>query len=247
MKKMKWLKGIAIGVLLFLWVPLAMMLSRGFSVEAFDRLFGNPEILLAFRNSIFLATVSSTLAVLMGSLTAAALPRIPALSKRLMGSGLVFPMLLPEISFALAMMVWCIKIGIPLGWSSMTLGHFAYLFPFATLIMKGHFETLDPSLLDAVRDLGGKTWALIRHGIIPQIFPGLIAAFSTCFLLSIDDFFVSFFVKGVDQITLPIKIYSMLRLTVGPEIYALSLLLFCLSLLAVLLSQIWWQQKLRKP
>jgi spermidine/putrescine transport system permease protein len=243
MKSLKWL---AISVLVFLWAPLLLMLKKGLSIEAFDRLLNSSDILLSFRNSVVLAFVSSLLAVVAGSLTAAALPKIPALSRRLMGSGLIFPMLLPEISFALAMMIWCIKLGIPLGWTSMTLGHFAYLFPFSTLIMKGHFETLDSSLLDAVRDLGGKNWALLRHGIIPQIFPGLMAAFSTCFLLSLDDFFISFFVKGVDQMTLPIKIYSMLRMTVGPEIYALSLLLFCLSLVAVLLSQIWWQQKLRK-
>lgn len=236
----------AIAVTVFLWAPLLLMLQKGLSILAFERLLASPDILLSFRNSVILALLSSTLAVIAGSITAAALPRIPALSRRLMGSGLIFPMLLPEISFALALMIWCIKLGIPLGWTSMTLGHFAYLFPFATLIMKGHFETLDNSLLDAVRDLGGKTWTLLRHGILPQIFPGLMAAFSTCFLLSLDDFFISFFVKGVDQMTLPIKIYSMLKMTVGPEIYALSLLLFCLSLVAVLLSQLWWQQKLRK-
>ena len=243
MKSLKWM---AIAVTVFLWAPLLLMLQKGLSILAFERLLASPDILLSFRNSVILALLSSTLAVIAGSITAAALPRIPALSRRLMGSGLIFPMLLPEISFALALMIWCIKLGIPLGWTSMTLGHFAYLFPFATLIMKGHFETLDNSLLDAVRDLGGKTWTLLRHGILPQIFPGLMAAFSTCFLLSLDDFFISFFVKGVDQMTLPIKIYSMLKMTVGPEIYALSLLLFCLSLVAVLLSQLWWQQKLRK-
>jgi len=240
---MKWLKLSAGLVFAFLWAPLAMTLSRGFSQQALRDLLANEEILLAFRNSVFLALASAFLAVLAGSMTAAALPRMPGLGKRLMGSGLIFPMLLPEVSFALALMVWCIKIGLPLGWLSMGLGHFSYLFPFATLIMKGHFETLDQSLLDAVRDLGGQSWALLRHGVLPQIVPGLVASFTTCFLLSLDDFFVSFFLKGVDQMTLPIKIYSMLRMSVGPEIYALSLVLFCLSLAAVLLSQLWWQQK----
>jgi spermidine/putrescine transport system permease protein len=242
----KILKLIAISVGLFLWTPLAFVLAKGLSTEAFQRLFQNEEILIAFRNSIFLALISSALAVLAGALTAAALPRVPAIGKRLMGTGLIFPMLLPEISLALSLMVWFVKIGIPLGWTSLALGHFAYLFPFATLVLKGHFETLDHSLLDAVRDLGGKGWELLRHGILPQIFPGLVAAFSTCFLLSLDDFLISFFVKGVDQITLPIKIFSMIRMNVGPEIYALSLLLFCLSVLAVLVSQIWWQQKNRR-
>ncbi len=243
---MKALKGIAILVFLFLWIPIFRVLFKGLSFEAFEKLFGSIDTLIAFRNSVLLGAISAALAVLAGAFTAAALPRLPRLGKKLMGGGLLFPMLLPEISLALALMIWFLKLGMPLGWGSLALGHFAYLFPFATLVLKGHFETMDDSLLDAVRDLGGKGWDLLRHGILPQIFPGLMAAFSTCFLLSLDDFLISFFVKGVDQVTLPIKIYSMIKLGVGPEIYALSLLLFCLSVVAVLLSQLWWQQKNRR-
>ena len=87
--------------------------------------------------------------------------------------------------------------------------------------------------------LGAGPWAQFRHALWPQLAPGVLASLVTCFSLSLDDFLITFFVKGFDQMTLPVQIFSMLRLRVAPEVYSLSFLLFCISTTVVLLSQLW--------
>ena len=109
--------------------------------------------------------------------------------------------------------------------------------------MKTRVEALDNALVDAAKDLGASRFHVLRHAIIPQVAPGLLASFLTCFSLSLDDFLISFFVKGLSQMTLPIQVYSMMKTRIGPEIYALSLILFCISLFAVLISQLWFKAK----
>lgn len=240
---MRRLAAITAACLLFLWAPIAIVAWKGFSVEAFQRLWERPDVLEALLNSLILATVSGIGATLLGTFTAFALPRMPRLARTLTQGGLLFPMLLPEIAFGLAAMTWFIRMGLPLGWGTLAWSHVAFSFSYATLIMKSHVETVDPGLLDAARDLGASRWSVFRHGLLPQILPGIVASFVTSFSLSLDDFLISFFVKGMDQMTLPIQIYGMMKVRIGSEIYALSLLLFCISLAAVLVSQLWLAKK----
>lgn len=240
---MKKLRLLFILSLLFLWGPLTFIVVRGAHPEAFARLFERDDLLTALGNSLILAAVSAAGSTLLGTFTAFALPQMPRFGRTLMHAGIVFPMLLPEIAFGLATMTWFIRMGIPLGWGTLAAAHIAFSFSYATIIMKGHVETLDRGMFEAARDLGAGRWGVLRHALLPQILPGLIAAFVTSFSLSLDDFLISFFVKGIDQMTLPIQIYGMMKLRVGPEIYAMSVVLFCISMVGVLLSQAWFHSR----
>lgn len=236
MKRLGLLSGL---IILFLWSPLVRVAAKGMSVEAFTLLFTHAQIMKSLGQSLFLGVCSACISTLMGTLTAFALPRLPGLRQKLVASGLIFPMVLPEIAIGLSFLVWFIKLGIPLGWGTLISSHVAFSFSYTTLIMKTRVETLDRSLMDAARDLGAGRWHVFRHALLPQLAPGLAASLVTAFSLSLDDFLITYFVKGLDQMTLPIQIYSMLKVRIGPEIYALSLILFCISIVAVLLSQIW--------
>jgi len=244
---MKLLTAIAAIIILFLWSPLVWVASKGLSIEAFSNLAARPDILMSLLQSVLLGIACAFLATLAGTFTAFALPAMPAFRRKLVNAGLVFPMILPEIAMGLCFLVWFIKIGWPLGWSSLVASHVAFSFSYATLIMKTRVETLDRSLMDAAGDLGAGRLSVLRHALLPQLVPGLVASFVTCFSLSLDDFLISFFVKGIDQMTLPIQIYSMLKVKIGPEIYALSLILFCISLTGVLLSQLWLTSRQKVP
>lgn len=109
--------------------------------------------------------------------------------------------------------------------------------------MKLRVDALDWSLVDAARDLGASDLETFKTAIFPQLIPAIGASVFTCFALSLDDFLISFFVKGLSQITLPIQIYGMLKLRIQPEIYALSLFLFCISLLGILLAKLCFRSK----
>ncbi|MBC7690699.1 MAG: ABC transporter permease [Methylotenera sp.] len=242
---MKALTGFAILVIAFLWSPLMWVAYRGASVEAFARLMTREDILSAATQSFGLAFVAATLATFFGMITAFALPGMPRFKGWLIETGLIFPMVLPEIAMGLSFLVWYIFLGTPFGWGTLVASHVAFCFSFATLAMKARVETLDRGLIDAAHDLGASPAQVFRHAIFPQIAPGLLASWVTCFSLSLDDFFISFFVKGLSQMTLPIQLYSMMKVRIGPEIYALSLILFCFSLLAVLVTQLWLKSKLK--
>ena len=164
---------------------------------------------------------------------------LPSRLRRWMLGSLLLPLVLPEIAFGLAYLVCYRTAGIPLGWTTLLLSHFAFTFCYVVLVLKNGVARLDPSLADAARDLGAGPFTVFRHAILPQLVPSLVAGAMMAFSLSLDDFLISFFVKGVDQLTLPVKVFSMMRLGIGPEIYALSVVLFGFSFLSVIITQVW--------
>ena len=236
---MKGLKFYLWAVLAFLWAPLLVVLWKGLSLSAFTKLFANTEVILAFTNSLLLAAAAALLSTLVALATAFAIPALsPAWRRWVLGS-LLLPLVLPEIAFGIAYLVWFRAAGLPAGWGTLLLSHFAFTFCYVVLILKSGVAALDPTLSEAARDLGAKPLTVFRHAIWPQLLPSLAAGAMFAFSLSLDDFLISFFVKGIDEMTLPVKLYSMMRLRIGEEIYALSVVLFGFSCASVLITQVW--------
>lgn len=237
---MKILRGYTIGLLAFLWLPLAVLLFKGLSFDAFAKLVNSSDILSSFRNSLLLAAATAILTTGLGLTTAFAMPLVgPRVRGMIIGS-LLLPLVLPEIAFGIAYLVWYRILGLPLGWGTLLISHFAFCFCYVVLVLKTSVAKLDPSLADAARDLGAGPVNVFRHAILPQLWPGLIAGAMMAFSLSLDDFLITFFVKGIDQLTLPIKLYSMMRLRLGTEVYALSVVLFGISVISVVVTQLWF-------
>lgn len=236
---MKILRAYTWAVIALLWAPLLVVLYKGTSLAAFQKLFGNEEILFAFRNSLLLALGAAFLATVFGLATAFALPLLSPRWRRWMLGSLLLPLVLPEIAFGISYLVWFKAAGLSLGWTTLLLAHFAFTFSYVVLVLKSGVANLDPSLGEAARDFGAGPLTVFRHAVLPQLIPSLAAGAMMAFSLSLDDFLITFFVKGIDELTLPVKLYSMLRLRVGEEIYALSVVLFGFSLASVLITQVW--------
>jgi spermidine/putrescine transport system permease protein len=237
---MRWLRGYFWLLLVFLWAPLLVVLVKGCSLPAFALLLENSEVMVSFRNSLFLALATAVLSTALGLVTAFALPAFPLKTRAWITGSLLLPLVLPEIAFGIAYLVWYQELGFALGWATVLLSHFAFTYCFVVLVLKNSVAQLDHSLGDAARDLGAGPIGVFRHAVIPQLIPGIVAGAMMAFSLSLDDFLITFFVKGIDQLTLPIKIYSMMHLRIGPEIYALSVVLFAISLMSVLFTQLWY-------
>lgn len=232
-------------VLSFLLFPLLWVAQKGLSAEAFQRLASREDILEAATTSVLLGLVTATVATLFGTMIAFGLRHFRPSVSRDIQKTLTFPMVLPEIALALAYLVWFLEIGGGLGWSTLIIGHCGFSLGYATLIMKTRVDVFDTRIMDAARDLGAGAWGQLRHAVLPQLFPALMSSFLTCFSLSLDDFFISFFLKGLDQKLLPLQVFSMMRLKLAPEIFALSLVMICISLAGVVLSQLWQTNKTR--
>ncbi len=237
---MKWLRAYVWLLLAFLWAPLLMVLIKGGKLEAFERLLKNTEVLLAFRNSLLLAASTALVTTTLALTTAFALPKLSPRWRRWITSSFLLPLVLPEIAFGIAYLVWYQQLGLAPGWNTLLLSHFAFTFCFVVLVLKTSVAKIDPSLADSARDLGAGPLQVFRHALLPQIMPGIVAGAMMAFSLSLDDFLITFFVKGIDQLTLPVKVYSMMHLRIGPEIYALSVVLFGISLVSVIITQLWY-------
>jgi spermidine/putrescine transport system permease protein len=243
---MKLLKAYVWALLLFLWAPLLVVLVKGSSPMAFEKLFRNTEVMVSFRNSLLLGLATALISTVLGLVTAFALP---AFSERWRGwitGSLLLPLVLPEIAFGIAYLVWYQQLWHAMGWGTLLLSHFAFTYSFVVLVLKTSVARLDPSLKDSARDLGAGSVQVFRHAVLPQLMPGIVAGAMMAFSLSLDDFLITFFVKGIDQLTLPIKVYSMMHLRIGPEIYALSVVLFGISVASVLFTQLWYVRSSRR-
>jgi len=238
---------IALGVALygFLYAPLLVVVAfsfnrsrlnaewTGFTLDWYRVLLNDTEMLAAAGNSLLIALASSALATVLGTMAALALARR---RQPLLSFLALAPVAVPDILLGVSLLLLFVLLNLSLGLLSITLAHTVFSIGFVMVAVQARLAGLDPSLLEAARDLGASPWQAFRRVTLPLILPGVIAGALMAFTLSIDDFVVTFFTAGVDSPTLPLKIYAMLKTSVTPEVNAVSTLLMLLTLGLILLA-----------
>lgn len=240
-----WLKLSSLAVYAFLYVPLLIVVvysfndSRlnaewvGFTLDWYHKLFNNESMLVAARNSLLIAVVTSLFATILGTMAGMVLHRYRAPVLQVLT---VTPIAIPEILTGVSLLVFFNILNFTLGYMSITLSHIAFCIGFVAIVVRSRLSGMDESLVEAARDLGASQWQAFRLITLPLIKPGVIAGALMAFTLSIDDFVITFFVAGVDSKTLPLEIYSMVKIAVTPEVNAVSSLLMLLTLVIVTLA-----------
>lgn len=140
------------------------------------------------------------------------------------------PLVIPEVMMGIAFMLLFAVTKLPLGLVTVTMAHTAFNAPVVMLVVRARLRRLDPSLDEVARDLGASAWQSFRRITLPLLMPGLVSGALLAFTISIDDFLVTFFTTGPGGTTLPMRVYSMIRSGVTPEINALTSLLVLLSI-----------------
>jgi spermidine/putrescine transport system permease protein len=149
-------------------------------------------------------------------------------------SGLVMaPIAMPDILMGVSLLLFFIIMNISLGLVSIVLAHITFCIGFVAIAVRARLSGMDNSLTEAARDLGATPWSCFRRITLPILGPGIIAGALMAFTLSIDDFVITFFVAGVGSSTLPLQIYSMVKIAVTPEVNAISTLLMLLTLIMI--------------
>jgi len=204
---------------------------RGFTSKYYEKLFENEMLFLAFSNSITIAIISTIISIFLGLTTAIALWKFNFYLKKYYDITLLFPIIIPEICMGISMLVFFSYINWPnfqlwpLNLSGIIIAHVSFIFPFVAIIIRARLSMLNSEILEAGQDLGANKYQVTRKIIIPFIRPALVASFLLAFTLSLDDFVITFFTSGPNSVTLPVKIYSMVRFGISPEINAISTLL----------------------
>ena len=244
--------------LLFLYVPIGILVlysfnaSRlvtvwgGFSTQWYASLLQNQSLKDAALLSLAMAIASATIATVLGTLAALALERArPGRAKLLFGGLIAAPMVMPEVITGLSLLLLFVALNVERGFATVTLAHATLTLCFVTMIVQARLATLDRSLEEAAQDLGASPWRVTMTITLPLALPAIIAGWLLAFTLSLDDLVIASFTTGPGATTLPMRIYSAVRLGVSPEINAISTLLIAgVAALVVTASLILKREKL---
>lgn len=210
---------------------------QGFSTKWYELLSNNDSLLEAAGHSLTMAVLSATFATVIGTLTAVALFRYRFRGKPFVGGMLFVVMMSPDIVMAISLLVLFMILGVSLGFWSLLFSHITFCLPFVVVTVYARLKDFDVKMLEAARDLGAGEFTILRKIILPLALPAIVAGWLLSFTLSMDDVVVSSFVTGPSYEILPLKIYSMVKVGVSPEVNALATVLLVMSLVLVCLSQ----------
>lgn len=234
---------------LFLYVPILILILYsfnrskqtagwdGFTLDWYGRLFANDLILRAVKNSLIVAVSATIFATIIGTMVALALARRSFRGKGATQSALYLPIIIPEIVIGAALVTFFGVIELRLSLWTVVLAHIAFCISYVAIVVRARLAGFDRSLEEAASDLGAGPLDTFRRVTLPIILPGIIAGALLVFTISIDDYVVSSFVAGVGATTLPIQIYSMLKVGVTPEVNAVSTLLLLLTVVLIAIAQ----------
>ncbi|WP_099076285.1 spermidine/putrescine ABC transporter permease PotC [Proteus alimentorum] len=211
---------------------------KGFTTDWYAILFNNDSLLQAAGHSLIMAVTSATFATLIGSLAAVALYRYRFRGKKFVGGMLFVVMMSPDIVMAISLLVLFMILGVSLGFWSLLFSHITFCLPFVVVTVYSRLSGFDVKMLEAAKDLGAGEFTILRKIIMPLAMPAVASGWLLSFTLSMDDVVVSSFVTGPSYEILPLKIYSMVKVGVSPEVNALATILLGLSLVLVLISQL---------
>ncbi|HEX4181115.1 MAG TPA: ABC transporter permease [Caulobacteraceae bacterium] len=235
-------------VTLYLYAPLITLMAfsfnnsrrnivwRGFTLDYYVAVFQDTDLLVAFGNSLTVAAISTGVSVILGAMTALTLWRFRFPFKPALEGALALPIVVPEICMGVAMLVfftqvvpWPTQMAWPLNLGAIIISHIAFSFSFVAIVIRARLASFNRELEEAAKDLGAGEWRIFRDILIPHMRPGLLAGALLAFTLSLDDFVITFFTSGPDTTTFPVKVYSMVRFSVTPEVNAASTLLIVLT------------------
>ncbi|MFV9667447.1 spermidine/putrescine ABC transporter permease PotC [Pantoea sp. KXB25] len=210
---------------------------QGFTTTWYSLLLNNDSLLQAAQHSLIMGVLSASCATLIGALTAVALYRYRFRGKPFVSGMLFVVMMSPDIVMAISLLVLFMLLGISLGFWSLLISHINFCLPFVVITVYSRLKGFDVRMLEAAKDLGASETTILRRILLPLAMPAVAAGWLLSFTLSMDDVVVSSFVSGPTFEILPLKIYSMVKVGVSPEVNALATILLLLSLLLVAASQ----------
>ncbi|MGH7229617.1 MAG: ABC transporter permease, partial [Nitrospiraceae bacterium] len=241
--------------LLFLYLPIAVLILFSFNASRLSAtwqggtfrwylvLAEDRALLAAVQNSLVVAVVSTFFATVLGISAAVGMERLPTGGRRTVEGALLLPLVIPEVMLGVALLLFFVMIKLPLSLVTVTIGHTVWNVPIVAVIVQARLQKLDSRLVEAARDLGATPWQAFRRVTLPLLTPAIIGAVLMAFTISLDDFIVTFFTAGPGSTTLPLKVYSMIKSGVSPEINALSTMLVLSSMALIGLSLLVQRQR----
>lgn len=224
---------------------------RGFTLKYYEKAINNIDLLEAFSNSLIIALVSTLISLVLGFLTAYSLWRFKFPFKAIYEGALSLPIVIPEIAMGVSMLIFFNQINWPtdLSWpynlSAIIIAHITFSFPFVAVVIRARLQNFNFEQEEAAMDLCASQLRILWDIVIPFLKPAFISGGILAFTLSLDDFVITFFTSTPNTVTFPVKVYSMLRFSVTPEINAISTIMILITFLLASLG-LYYQSKFKK-
>ncbi len=235
-----------VAVFLFLYVPILLLVVfsfsgasnlsvwGGWSLRWYQKMFSNDPLLRSMRNSVVVAVVSTGISTVLGTAAALALERYRRwLGKRTFDALLYLPVIIPDVTMGVMLLMWFTTISWPLSLTTIILSHIAFNISFVAIVVRARLANLDPSLEEAAADLYADRWQAFRRVTLPLIMPGIVGGALLALTLSLDDVVITSLVQGPGSTTLPVFVFGLIKRQVTPEINAVSTVMLLASMVLV--------------
>ncbi len=250
-----WLRLVVLVTFLAIYAPIVTLIIfsfndsrrnvvwRGFTLKYYEKAWNNDSLFEAFVNSLTIAAVSTVISTILGTMVALLLWRFRFPLKSAYEGFMALPIVVPEICMGVAMLAFFSRVtGFPTDWiwpfnlSAITAAHIAFSFPFVAVVVRARLTGFNREFEEASKDLGASEWQTFWNVVFPYMQPGVVAGALLAFTLSLDDFVVTFFTSGPDTLTFPVKVYSMVRFSVTPEVNAASTVLVLITVVFTVIA-----------
>jgi len=237
-----------VAIYLFMYAPLLVLMVysltpteygvawEGFTLKWYRAVFANENIQDALKVSLMVAIPCVLISTAIGTITALTLYRSRFMGMALYQGILYIPLIMPDLVIGISLLLFYTFVNLELGILSILLAHVSFSIPLTTLVIIARMQRIDRTLEEAAMDLGADEWATMWKVTLPLLKPGILAAALLTFPWSFNDFVITFFVSGIGSSTLPIRVYSMIRLGVSPMVNALGTLIVVVPLIMVIVG-----------
>ena len=210
----------------------------GFTLDWYRDLFKDKVIIKAFKISIQVAFLTAILSAILGTATAIISTYVTKKMENVIRGVMILPLLVPEVALGVSLLLFFSALKLPFGHLTLVLSHSLFCLPYVYIMVLLRLNEIDKSILESARDLGATQWQIIKTIILPLVTPSIITSSLLALAMSLDDVVISTYMSGPTSTTLPVHIFSMMRVGVTPKINALCTLILVGTFFIVGLSQL---------
>ena len=239
-------------ILIFLYLPIMVIIFHsfnineapasskfvGFTLKWYSELWKSNDLMRTLKNSLLVSTLSVLFSVLIGTPAGIVMARSKFPGKAVFENLIYLPLLLPEIILGIAFLTFYSLLNFKFGYVTMIMGHSTFCIPYVVILVTTRMTGFDVSLEDAAKDLGASKLHMFRTIILPEVIPAILSSLLLSFAMSLDDVVISFFTTGATTDTLPIKVYSMLKLHGTRSVNALCTIMVIIVFVLIVLYQL---------
>ncbi len=245
-----WLRVYSFMVYLYIYIPIIILIVfsfnnqklniswKGFTWHWYDVLFNDHQVQQATMNTLIIAVVSTLVATMIGTLAALAMQRYRFPGYDASEAVMYIPIVIPEVVMGISLLVFFVLVNVKLGLFTIALSHIAFNIPFVALVVRARLHGYDTAIDEAAMDLGANEMTTFRRVTLPTIMPGILSGAMLALTLSLDDYVITYFTAGPGSTTLPLRVFSMVRFMVTPEVNALSTIWVLIVFAILLVSQV---------